>query len=92
MHSSLGQPVSQACQAEMRDFAIQIFENYQINPVIVAKCETEIHTHCKHLIGRRDDGDMMDCLMTVATNNSLSEQCFNAVGFYFRHHFSFICF
>ena len=77
----IGKPVSPSCQGEeMRDFAVLIFENYQVSPIILAKCDKEVHQQCSHLIGKRDDGDMMDCLMTIATNNSLSEGCFIAVS------------
>ena len=72
--------VDQECQAEMRTFAIELFENYKISPIVVQKCEVEIKSHCQHVIGKHDDGDMMDCLMTLAaTNDSLSPGCYNAV-------------
>lgn len=75
-----GFPVAQNCRAEMRDVAVQIFNNYKISPIIVAKCDMEINTQCKNYIGASDNGGMMDCLMTMAaTNNSLSKQCFEAV-------------
>lgn len=78
--SSLGKPVSPNCQAEMRNFATMVFDNYQISPIIVAHCDVEIHNFCSNLIGKRDDGDMMDCLMTQATTNvSLGAKCFEAV-------------
>lgn len=76
----LGLPVDQECQAEMRTFAIELFENYKISSIVVQKCEMEIKSHCQHLIAKHDDGDMMDCLMTLAaTNDSLSPGCYNAV-------------
>jgi len=76
-----GLPLNPTCQSEMRSFAVEVFENYQISPIIVNKCDQEIEQHCKHLVGKRDDGDMMDCLMTVAaSNDSLSDQCFQAVS------------
>lgn len=75
-----GLPVDQECQAEMRTFAIELFENYKISPIVVQKCEVEIKSHCQDVIGKHDDGDMMDCLMTLAaTNDSLSPGCYNAV-------------
>ncbi|XP_065676137.1 Golgi apparatus protein 1-like isoform X1 [Hydra vulgaris] len=78
---SQGQNVDPACQTEMNSFSIQIFENYQLNPIIVAKCEAEIHTHCSKYIGNRDNGYMMDCLMALAPeNNSLSEECFTSIA------------
>lgn len=78
----LGQPISQGCQAEMRSFAILVFEQYQVSPIIVAKCDSEIKNHCSHLVGKeKDDGAMMDCLMTLAAsgNNTMSDHCFTAV-------------
>ncbi|XP_057291039.1 Golgi apparatus protein 1-like isoform X2 [Hydractinia symbiolongicarpus] len=78
---SEGKPVSPNCQAEMRNFATMVFDNYQISPIIVAHCDVEIHNFCSNLIGKRDDGDMMDCLMTQATTNvSLGAKCFEAIG------------
>lgn len=59
-----------------------IFEQYQVSPIVVGKCDHEIHNQCHEHIGKdKDDGAMMNCLMGVAANNrtSLSEQCYNAV-------------
>jgi len=75
-----GLSVSSNCRAEMRDVAVQIFNNYKISPIIVANCDHEINTQCKSYIGTSDNGGMMDCLMTMAaTNDTLSKQCFEAV-------------
>ena len=62
-----------------------IFEQYQVSPIVVAKCDKEIHAHCHVFIGKdKDDGAMMNCLMGVAANNqsAMGEQCFDAVSFY----------
>jgi len=59
-----------------------MFEQYQVSPAIVGKCDKEIHSHCKHIIGKeKDDGAMMDCLMAVAANKNseMSDQCYSAV-------------
>ena len=67
----------------MRSFAMLIFEQYQVSPLVVGKCDKEIHEHCKKFIGKeKDDGGMMDCLMGLAAkeDNSMSEQCFSAVS------------
>lgn len=67
----------------MRTFAMLIFEQYQVSPIVVGKCDKEIHTHCHEYIGKdKDDGAMMNCLMGVAANNNsaMGEQCFDAVS------------
>lgn len=82
MYLFIGQAISAGCQTEMRTFSIMIFEQYQVSPIIVAKCDGEIKDHCSHLIGKeKDDGAMMDCLMTMAAsgNNTMSDDCFAAV-------------
>ena len=64
-----------------------IFEQYQVSPIVVGKCDKEIHEHCHVFIGKdKDDGAMMNCLMGVAANNhsAMGEQCFDAVSFYFH--------
>ena len=71
----------------MRTFAMLIFEQYQVSPIVVGKCDKEIHEHCHVFIGKdKDDGAMMNCLMGVAANNhsAMGEQCFDAVSFYFH--------
>ena len=67
----------------MRTFSMLIFEQYQVSPIIVGKCDKEIHEHCHEHIGKdKDDGAMMNCLMGVAANNNsaMGEQCFDAVS------------
>ena len=76
----IGKPVDPACESEMREFSIMIFEDYELSPVIVGSCDREIDHYCKHLIGRKQDGAMMGCLMDVATNNSVSDKCYEAVS------------
>ncbi|XP_066933880.1 Golgi apparatus protein 1-like isoform X5 [Clytia hemisphaerica] len=81
-HQAEGSPIEPDCANEMRSFAMLIFEQYQVSPLVVGKCDKEIHEHCKTLIGKeKDDGGMMDCLMGLAAkeNSGMSEQCFTAI-------------
>ena len=66
------------CQAEMQDFAAQLFADYKLSPDVVAHCEKELQEYCKGEM--KPDGGAIDCLMGVG--DKLNDTCYQAVSDY----------
>ena len=72
------------CQAEMQDFATQLFADYKLNPEVVAHCEKALEKDCRDQM--KAEGGALDCLMSLA--DQLDKKCYEAVSI---NIFSFAC-
>lgn len=61
------------CKAAVTTYTEEEAGHVELNPIIMSVCSEAMTTHCGHILKRKDDGDMMDCLISHKNDADLRQ-------------------
>ncbi|XP_055908083.1 Golgi apparatus protein 1 isoform X1 [Eupeodes corollae] len=61
------------CKAAVTSYTEEEAGHVELNPIIMSVCSDAMNTHCGHILKRKDDGDMMDCLISHKNDADLRQ-------------------
>ncbi|XP_073842399.1 Golgi apparatus protein 1 [Musca autumnalis] len=67
--------LQKSCKDAVTSYTVEEAAHVELNPVIMSVCTEAMKTHCDHILksGKKDRGDMMDCLISHKNDADLRQ-------------------